>query len=233
MTHKSIQKRFSARCLRAALAFGLVFGLFFQKMAAQETGNDKPRFRAGAVLGFTASQIDGDDSYGYNKLGLQAGIKSLIRLGRRTDLSIEFLFSQRGSQSRFTRDPDENFFSLTLNNLEVPILFHYYDWLGVSGDDKEFYRVSFDAGLSFARLIGYSVSDDVAAIRLVPDGGFLEKNDFSICAGVCYYINPKWGASFRYNRSLGYMYQPEKWASPPLVKGWNGHCLYFHTFYLF
>lgn len=208
-----------------------LFCLVFALQTRAQSGPER-RFKAAAVAGITASQIDGDLSAGYNKLGFQAGIRAVAVLGEKSDASIEFLFSQRGAQSALVSDPDEFFFSLTLNYVEVPVLWHYYDWAAQSKDGDEFYRASFDAGLSYARLIGSRVNDDLGSIAVVaPD--LLDKNDLSFVLGASYYVSPRFGLSFRYSRSFGFMYNPKKHDPAPLEKGWNGHCLYFQSAFFF
>ncbi len=192
----------------------------------------QPRFRAGAVLGLTASQIDGDLSAGYNKLGLQAGLRVIAALKGRHEASMEFLFSQRGCQNELIpRDFDPNPFALTLNYVEVPIQWHFKDWL-VEYDDAKFnyYRMSFNAGLSYARLINSKLDDDFNWLNgVVPD--YLKKNDLSIVLGANIQANRHLGFTVRWNRSLVLMYDAR--TSPRGGKSWNGHCLYFQTFYLF
>ena len=192
------------------------------------------RFRTGAVVGLTASQIDGDLSAGYNKLGLQAGLRVIGRLTERTDASLEFLFSQRGAQRELVKnkygDPQ---YPITLNYVEVPVQWHYKDWL-VEGDDASngYYKVSFNAGFSYARLIGSKLKDgeENPFFGLVPD--YLKKNDFSFVLGFNFFANRHLGFTVRYNRSIGYMYDPRDWPNPPYDRAWNGHCLYFQTVYL-
>jgi hypothetical protein len=191
------------------------------------------RFRAGGIVGLTASQIDGDLSAGYNKLGLQAGLRVIGRLTERTDASLEFLFSQRGAQSELIKDKYDAFpFSLTLNYVEVPVQWHFKDWL-VEGEDESanFYRVGVNAGLSYARLISTKVDDETSWFNgVVPD--YLHKNDFSFVLGFNFWANRHLGFTVRYNRSIGFMYNPKKWNPAPASRAWNGHCLYFQTAYL-
>lgn len=192
----------------------------------------QPRFRAGAVLGLTASQIDGDLSAGYNKLGLQGGLRVISRLAGRNSASMEFLFSQRGCQNELIpSDFDPNPFALTLNYVEVPFQWHYNDWLVEYDDAKDnYYRVSFNAGLSYARLISSKVDDDFNWLNgVAPD--YLKKNDLSIVLGANFFFNRHWGMTARWNRSLVLMYDSR--TSPRGGKSWNGHCLYFQTVYLF
>ncbi len=190
------------------------------------------RFRAGAVLGLTASQIDGDLSAGYNKLGLQGGLRVITKLAGRNTASMEFLFSQRGCQNELIPNEfDPNPFALTLNYVEVPIQWHYNDWLVEYDDAKDnYYRVSFNAGLSYARLINSKVDDDFNWLNgVAPD--YLAKNDLSIVLGANFFFNRHFGMTVRWNRSLMLLYDSR--TSPRGGKSWNQHCLYFQSVYLF
>ncbi|MCB9307704.1 MAG: PorT family protein [Lewinellaceae bacterium] len=194
----------------------------------------QPRFRAGLIAGLTASQIDGDLSAGYNKLGFQAGLRTTARLTPKTEGSIEFLFVQRGSQSELVRDQFNPYnFSLTLNYVEVPLQWHYKDWL-VEGDgnDEDYYRVSLNLGLSYARFMNASVDDELSGVNVVvPD--YLKKNDFSFLIGASFFATRHIGLTVRYVRSIGYMYDPRDWDPAPAQKAWNAHSLYFQTMYMF
>ncbi len=191
------------------------------------------RFRAGIVMGVTASQIDGDRSAGYNKLGLQPGLRVLARLKGRTEGSIEFLLSQRGSQSELVKNEFSNFFSLTTNYLEVPVLWAFKDWLVEGeGNAPDYYKVAFCGGLSYARLLGAKASDDQSAINVVaPD--FLKKNDFSFLLGANFFANRHLCFSFRYVRSMDFMYDPRDWNPAPAQSGWKSHSLYFQSAWMF
>lgn len=213
--------------------YSTLFTLFvFCCLVAPAWGQKQaPRFRAGAVLGLTASQIDGDLSAGYNKLGLQAGLRAIARLQRRTEASVEILFAQRGAQSELVRDAEAFGFSVALNYIEVPLQFHFKDWL-IEDEDGDYHKVAFNGGLSYARLIGTKVSDDLSAMEvIVPE--FLKKDDFSFLLGANFYANRNLCFTLRYVRSIGFMYDPRDWNPAPAQRGWNGHCLYFQTAWLF
>lgn len=207
---------------KVAIAILLLFPLFAWA---------QPRFKAGAVLGLTASQIDGDLSAGYNKLGLQGGLRVISRLKGRQEASLEFLFSQRGCQNELIpSDYDPNPFALTLNYVEVPIQWHWKDWLVEYDNDKlNFYRVSFNAGLSYGRLINSKVDDDFSWLNgVAPD--YLTKNDLSILFGFNFMASRKFGFTVRWNRSLVLLYDSRN--SPRGGRSWNQHFLCFQTFYL-
>lgn len=207
--------------------------LFGGLLASKPLLCQQPRFGAGLVLGVTAAQINGDLSAGYNKLGLQTGLRGIVRLKARTEGSVEILFAQRGAQSTLIKDRYDPFgFSLTLNYIEVPLQWHYKDWL-VDDDKGGFWRVSFNTGLSFARFLGYKTGKDGSAVyTVVPD--YLKKNDLSFLIGASFFATRHLGFTARYVRSIGYMYDYRDWgATAPLDRNWNGHCLYFQGVYLF
>ena len=216
------------------LLTGLLWVLLMAVLAPAPAAAQAPRrFKAGIIAGVTASQIDGDNSAGYNKLGLQTGLRAIARLKVRTEASVEFLFSQRGSQSELIKDEFNYFFSLTTNYLEVPVQWHYKDWLVEGdGDEPDYYRVSFNGGLSYARLLGTKVNDDLSAIRVIaPD--YLKKNDVSFMLGANFFANRHLCFTVRYVRSIGYMYDPRDWDPAPGKSAWNSHSLYFQSAWMF
>ena len=212
--------------------------LFFMLLLGSGWGagplfGQKARFGAGLIVGATASQINGDLSAGYNKLGLQAGLRGIVRLKERTAGSVEILFAQRGAQSTLVKDRFDPFgFSLTLNYIEVPVQWHYKDWF-VDDDKDGFWRVSFNTGLSYGRFLGYKTGKDESAVySVVPD--YLKKNDVSFLIGASFFVNRHLGFTARYVRSIGYLYDYRDWgATAPLDRNWNAHSLYFQGMYLF
>ncbi len=196
----------------------------------------QPRFKAAVVAGLTASQIDGDLSAGYHKLGVQGGLRGIARLQPRQDLSIEFLYSQRGCKSTLLKDQFDPYrFSHTLNYVEVPVLWNYKDWLIEGEDDADdFYRVAFNIGLSYARLISASSKGEGSGIGAVLEPEILlKKSDVSFLVGANFMASQHLGFTFRYVRSFGRMYNPSNFDPAPYPYTLNGHCLYFQTFYLF
>lgn len=192
----------------------------------------QPRFRGGAVLGLTASQIDGDLSAGYNKLGFQSGLRVTARLKGKMEASMEILYSQRGCQNELIpNDFDPNPFKLTLNYIEVPIQFHYKDWLVEYDESKyDFYRVSMNAGLSYGRLFSTKLDDDFNNLLGAPN--YLEKNDLSIVLGANFFFTQHFGITIRWNRSLVLLYDARK-SQGGGGRSWNQHCLYFQSVYMF
>jgi len=211
------------------LIFSITFSLLL--FATSISAQTARRFNAGLIIGATASQIDGDQYAGYNKLGVQAGLRGIARLRNRSEASIEFLFAQRGSQSSLFNNQAQFPFKLTLNYVEIPVQWHYKDWF-IEDDQDGFWRVSFNAGLSYARFINAKTGKDGSSIyEVVPD--YLRKNDVSLLLGANFFVNRHIGFTFRYVRSLTLMYQPNDWDNAPVDRGWLGHCLYMQGVYLF
>ena len=102
------------------------------------------RFDAALIAGFNASQIDGDNLAGYEKLGVHAGAKAYARFSENFSFGMELLFSQKGSKSGLN-PTGTNVFKLLLNYAEIPLLFHYHD--------KD--RAIFGIGASYAAFVSY------------------------------------------------------------------------------
>jgi len=182
-------------------------------------------FKAGAILGFTASQINGDADAGFNKPGIEGGLKALVNIGEKSDLSLEILFSQRGSKEEARADGQVQDIYRTAF-VAIPVVYSYKDWLS---DTEEYYRLHFHAGLSYGRLISAELDNDDDNTEFVE---LWFKNDLSFLVGATYFANEHLGFTFRYNRSIFLLYKPE--IDHPIIKDpllpFN---LSFHTLYMF
>ena len=85
------------------------------------------RFGGGVILGFNAAQMDGDRAAGYNKVGLNTGLRGTVRLNDEGKwlLSTELLFSQRGARS-VERDYFITNWKATLNYIEIPVRWAFF-----------------------------------------------------------------------------------------------------------
>jgi len=108
--------------------------------------------RAQAFLGALAfggnlTQVDGDEMYGFKKIGFNAGVSAIYPFTDQWSMSIEASFSQKGSYQKY---PPEDlgkplpYYDLRLNYLDVPVLVHF--------TDKGF--LNFGLGLSWGKLVG-------------------------------------------------------------------------------
>ena len=176
---------------RSKLIFLAAFCLSLVQLNAQT-------FKAGIVAGFTASQINGDDSAGFNKPGLEGGLKSLVNISEKSDLSLEILYSQRGAKDEARADGNvQNIYRTTY--VAVPLIFSYKDWAA-----EEYYRLHFQGGLSYGRLINAELDNEVDNTAFVEAW---RSNDLSFLVGATYFVNSKFGLTFRYNRSIFKLYK--------------------------
>ncbi|NTW32829.1 MAG: PorT family protein [Bacteroidetes bacterium] len=102
--------------------------------------------KGGVALGFNASQVDGDEVFGYHKYGLNVGPLAIIPVGKYFSFSLETLYNQKGSYQRPQRDDSlSGEYKLILNYVDVPVLFRY--------TDKDVF--TFGTGFSWGKLVDF------------------------------------------------------------------------------
>lgn len=181
--------------IKAVFYIGLLAWVFSTSAQAQ---NDQ-RFEAGLILGFNMSQVHGDLLYGYNKLGLNTGIRAYAKLHDRWKLSLDLLYMQQGSsRSRFD-DPTSIFNKIVLNFVEAPVLIHFIDW-----------KIQATAGFSYSRLINYKITSfDDADITTWYD---IDPNIFSVVVGTTFFVEDNLGINVHWS----------KWINNPLRSSSTG-----------
>jgi hypothetical protein len=211
----------------------LVFSLFFnKKTTCQQT------FQAGLVAGLTAAQLDGDDAYGYNQPGLQAGGRVGFFIREKQQLTLEMTFSQRGARLVGNPELGAGGFTVRTNYIDIPVQWHYNDW--VAGDDgEEYFKVSGNVGIYYGRLLNWKTD------CTLPPCDFLDKrlelaneNDLGFLLGGTFFANRHWGFTLRYQSSFNYLFNPEKHSDAvgnPLVnaKALRSHFLTLQSMYMF
>ena len=200
--------------------------IFFLLLGLTATGTSQgQRFKAGLLLGFNASQINGDDLWGYNKAGLNAGFRVITILNERTEVSMDILYSQRGSQSAFSLDNSRLLNRYNLNYIEVPVIFHYKDW-EVEIENETYYRVEGAAGLAYGRLFGAS------AIANPFEGreDLFNENDISWLIGFGYHADPHHSFHFRYTSSINQLFNDLDALNAKALRGFFLTLQYLYTF---
>jgi len=160
------------------------------------------RFKAGLVAGLTASQILGDESGGYNRLGVQGGLRAIAILNEKSDLSFEILYSQRGSKDTKVLPCGAPSLSISTQYIEVPVLITFKDWLDESED---YYKIQVSGGFSYGRLIA---ADAMDSCHKAQDQNFND-NDISITLGAEYFTNSHFSFGARWSRSLNLLYNKD------------------------
>jgi hypothetical protein len=78
------------------------------------------RFDGGAILGFNASQVEGDTYKGYNKPGVVAGFYVETDVAPAIFAAMEIKYSQKGARKKVTtKDPTK--YIMRLNYIDIPL----------------------------------------------------------------------------------------------------------------
>lgn len=180
------------------MKFYLLISLLAMTYLATAQSDDEGRFTATVVAGMNISQIDGDAVAGYNKIGLNAGVRGGVRLGRKVELATEILFSQKGSA---TGTGSFNPFTIHLDYVEVPVLIYYKDWDVEDANGNTFQRMMFGAGLSYSRLLNINVKNNGGL-----DLDNFARNDLMVMLDANVFITKNFGLNVRWARSVATIY---------------------------
>lgn len=182
-------------------------------------------FKGSIVLGMNASQINGDNSAGYNKFGIHGGVQVSIITSELKYWTTGILYSERGSRNRAYENTGV-VWRIRLPYIEVPLMYNIKDW---KSDDSEsaFYRMHAGVGLSYGRLF------NPKATTFSPWLGreqYFRKNNISWIAEATLYKNAHFGIGFRYTRDLLRIFQKNATVnSDPLI----GHFITLRSIYSF
>jgi hypothetical protein len=192
------------------LFFIICITLIINDLSAQS------RFRGGFVAGLNAAQIDGDATAGYRQVGLSGGVRALVELGGRWELSLDILYSQKGSRKSVSNEAPfgKEAFS-RLNYLEVPVMINYRDWEQTSKSGTKYYKVHLSAGISYNSLFSASSNENFSH-KVVLDK--FRKSDICYVGGVGYNVNRNWGFTWRISKSFGYLFDPQNYQNDPVAK---------------
>jgi hypothetical protein len=147
----------------------------------------------GAVsLGMNLTQVDGDEFFGYNKIGLNVGPMVAVPFGKKKNwsASLELLYSQKGSYHSGQTDSTE--FRLNLDYAEIPVLIHFTDKKLISGG----------VGFSYGQLINYKETKNNFYDSIFQYQTGLSNYDLSVIADLQIRIWSKLWANLRYQYSM-------------------------------
>ncbi len=82
-------------------------------------------FKLGYIAGLTATQVDGDNLSGYNKIGPHLGIFVDRSLGNKLNLRAEFLFTIKGAKNYINIDNITDPLKTAFYYIEVPFMLNY------------------------------------------------------------------------------------------------------------
>lgn len=166
-------------------------------------------FDLSLAAGFNAAQISGDQLAGFDKLGINSGLKIGFRLPSNMNIALEMLFSQKGSIAKRSIALGGNRMNTTLTYIDFPLYLSYNDWYQ-EGDD--YYKVGIHGGFSYSYLLGRRLNNE--RIDNLDD---IKNFDLMALLGVHYSFSERWTLIMRYSNSFIRIYQ-----NPilPDQKGW-------------
>lgn len=175
--------------------------LLFLQMALLPLTLCSQRFSAGAVLGINASQIDGDDQFGYRQFGIVGGLQGIAQLSNRLDFKLELLYSQRGARAGANEKEKADYFAnVRLQYVETPFLLDYKlleNWDG-------HYFLHLQSGVQYARLLeskvkeGFKKPSSEEAFTISAQQDNFQRNELSWVVGFSFYPFPKVHISLRH-----------------------------------
>jgi len=189
------------KCIFWILTFGF-FGIAFHSNAQV--------VRGALIGGANFTQVDGDEIYGYKRVGANVGGAAIIPFTDMWSLTLETIFSMEGSRQRGIANGQwyegsdiypppynaDSFFlnkayDLHLDYVRVPLVVHYNDR-----------RFAIGAGFQYGRLIRIKeIEQDIYNTTYKAEEAY-KNNDFSILADLKYRIYGGLFFNFRFSYSL-------------------------------
>lgn len=170
----------------------LFFGFLSFNLYAQ-------RFYGGVLGGFNGSQVDGDHTGGFHKLGASVGVWTATDINENFYWSMELKYNEKGSRIQPTKKNDYRKYIYRLNYIDLPVT------LGYKYDDN----LKFFAGASAGYLVHKYGEDNMGQD---PNDFFatIDAFDFDIVLGMkvdfSLFIDQPWAhrtqLDFRWQHSI-------------------------------
>jgi len=180
----------------------LVFSLFFLSILSSGELFSQ-RFLGAVSAGINLSQVDGDEVYGFKKVGFNGGPSIILPFGKNKNWSVtmEILFSMNGAYQKGATDtvPQDSTgpvsysgYKLNLNYVQIPLMVHFTDKKIIAG------------GIGFAYNQLVSVKEWQNGIRMEGTtlNGPYTLADFQVLADVRIRLWKKLWANVRYSYSI-------------------------------
>jgi len=149
--------------------------------------------KGGLYGGFNLSQVDGDEVYGYRKIGFIGGPTAIIPIKKQFSIRLETIYNQKGSyQKPYYKDTNYGMYRLRLNYVEVPVLFHW----------KDKNKINFGLGASWGRLVGFKEWEHGNQIYWKKDSIPYKKDDICGLVDIDLPVYKRFRFNFRYSYSL-------------------------------
>lgn len=184
-------------------------------------------FKGGIILGMNGSQLNGDNVAGYNKWGLRGGVSIGVNVSKVLNVSVEMLFSQRGSSEKFSINPVKVKNGIGLNYIELPILLKISDYYIEKGD---YYRFFAELGVSNGLLV-QSTIDGSDLVTEVEDQ--FSRYSISGIIGLGSFLTKNIGVGVRYVHSFNDLYRQKDPPPMDVFTYLKGYYFSIYSTYLF
>ena len=152
-------------------------------------------FKPAIVLGFNATQVDGDALAGYRKFGLNAGGTVFVRLPKNFSVNFEILYSQKGSKKSNNQLNIDAPSKLVLDYVDVPLIFNYHD-----KDSRGKEIAIFGLGFVFNSLVRFKIEDEFGPISNAKNP--YQRFGLEAAANITFVFAKRFGANLRFTYSL-------------------------------
>jgi hypothetical protein len=151
-------------------------------------------FKGEVIGGFNLSKVNGDETDGFKKIGLNAGVGVVAPIYKNWSLSLETIYSQKGSKLKPQfNDSLDGSYSLKLDYAEVPFMIQY--------TDKD--NVSAGVGVSWGRLVNIAEYKDGYRVDSVTlESGVFDRDDWSAFGDVRVRVYKNLLMNLRYEHSI-------------------------------
>lgn len=155
-----------------------IAGLSFQSANSQG-------FEGKLIFGFNASQVDGDQTFGYNLVRPVVGLAGAMGLSKKTELQLEIFYSPKGAGAA----RNQPYINSRLHYIDIPLLINFKltkKWvpqIGLSTNYLVYAEADF-SGWEYHEITRY-----------------LRRYDFCIVGGLEFRPDINWGFNIRYGYS--------------------------------
>lgn len=162
-------------------------------------------FRAGVTAGINLTQVDGDKQFGYQKKGLNLGLKGGIVFHDNWEVTTELIYNLKGAvPSKEEKNLNKRLIDIDLHYAEIPVLLKFSFLPSTEG----YYKWHVFGGFSYGRLLQSNVnvqkndlSIDTTELNIINQLGF-KSSDVNVIIGAVRYFSPRLGLSVRHTVSL-------------------------------
>ena len=174
------------------------FLLLLLLLSALSPSLQAQRFLGAVMGGMNLSQVDGDEVYGFKRVGGHIGLAAILPIKQKWDITLETVFNQKGAYEgpQYTDSVYGTVingkYDLRLNYVEVPLVAHF--------TDRERYTVG--AGFSYGRLVSSKEIEHDGAIPPYSDTVAFGKNDYDVLVDLQVRVWKQLKFNVRYSYSM-------------------------------